>query len=336
MPYTLEEIDSAFRSAESLGREGRWQAVRSALLPLRSEILRHSEASYLLAYAFVTLSDLPSGRDLAERSLHAGHAEKDHGRVMKCANLLGIIHFNNGELDDAERWFRETLTLAEAQGADQLAAMAANNLGNISGLRGAFDDAIRYYETALEAYRRGDDPYREAQAVHNLGIAHRDLSDWDAADKHFAEAARLSSACGQVRLFASAVAARADIRIRNGQLDVAERMARAALPRFDVQSDSVGLAEVYKILGVVARERGDLAEAREQLDRALGYCDLNENPLITAEIRVERGLLMRRTGEEDAGRSELAAAASLYERLQATRQAAAVRAQLEDPEPPAE
>lgn len=335
MAHTLEEIDSAFRNAESLGRAGRWQAVRSALLPLRSDILRHAEASYLLAYAYVALSDLSEARDLAERSHDVARAAHDAEREMKCANLLGIIHFNNGDLDVAERYFAEALALAETSGADQLAAMAANNLGNIGGLRGSFDDAIRHYETALGIYRRRGDRFPEAQALHNLGIAHRDLDDWDAAEGHFAEAAWIAGECGEARLFASAVAGRADIRIRSGRLDEAELMARAALLRFDVQSDSSGLAEVYKILGVVARERGEMAEARGHLERALGYCDLNENPLITAEIRVERGLLLLRDGDPAAGRAELESAARLYERLQVTRQAKAARAHLQDPGPPA-
>lgn len=326
----LEELDSAFLAAEELGRAGRWQQVKLTLTPFRAEIAGHPSAGFLLAFAYVALHDMVPARHLALRSLEAAEDAGDVERQMKCANLLGIINFETGDLVAAERHFTDALALAETCRSDKIAGMVANNLGNISGIHGELERAIGYYETALAVHRRTGDRYSEAQALNNLGIAHRDLGDWENAESYFAQAASASEECSQPRLFASAVAGRADLRIRHGRLDEAERMARAALLRFDVQSDTSGLAEVYKILGIVARKRQELAAGREHLDRALEYCGLHDNPLITAEIRLERGLLLRQAGEEDLAREELNAAASLFERMHATRHAEAARAHLAD------
>lgn len=329
MTCSMEELDSAHRAAEALGRAGRWQEARSMLLPLRADILAHPPAGYLLAFTHIALHDLEPALELTLRCLAAARESGDREWEMKSANLLGIISFETGDLDAAERSFSEALALAESCGADRLVGMVANNLGNISGLRGQLERAIGYYEAALAVHRRAEDRFPEAQVLNNLGIAHRDLSSWETAEEYFVEAAAAADECNDPRLFASAVAGRADLRIRRGRLDEAERMARAALLRFDVQSDTSGLAEVYKILGIVAREREELTTARRHLDMALEYCGLHENPLITAEIRLERGLLLRWAGDEMAAGEDFGAAAALFERMHASRQADLARAHLE-------
>jgi tetratricopeptide (TPR) repeat protein len=323
-----EELELAFQKAEALGRTGRWQEVRSTLLPFRAEIVAYPAASYLLAFAYVTLSDLVPGRKLAVESIEAARRANETEWEMKCANLLGILEFQSGKLELAERFFQAALALAESRGSDAVVGMVANNLGNISGLRGEMESAIEHYQTALGVYRRAGDRFREAQALYNLGIARRDLDQWDEAESHFVEAAQISQECKEPGLFASAVAERAGLRVRTGRLDEAERMARSALLRFDVQSDTSGLAEVYRILGIVARERLDFGNARRHFDKALEYCSLHENALITAEIRLERGLLVRQMGEDATAREELAVAASLFDSMHAVRQANIARGYL--------
>jgi tetratricopeptide (TPR) repeat protein len=328
MSSTPEELEFALQKAEALGRAGRWQEVRSTLLPFRAEIVAHPAASYLLAFAHVTLSDLAPGRKLAVESIEAARRTNDAEWEMKCANLLGILEFQSGKLEVAERFFGAALTLAESRGSDAVIGMVANNLGNISGLRGEMSSAIEHYQTALEVYRRTADRFREAQALYNLGIARRDLDQYDEAESHFVEAAQIAQECKDPGLFASAVAERAGLRIRGGRLDEAERMARSALLRFDVQSDTPGLTEVYRILGIVARERQDLGSARRHFDKALEYCSLHDNALITAEIHLERGLLVRQMGEDATAREELAVAAALFESMHAVRQANIARRHL--------
>lgn len=322
---------SVVERARDAAGAGRWQEVKLLLVPALAEREADAWALLLLGEAYSRLDDPDPARAVAERALDAFRARDDRPGMMRAENLLGIILFDAGELDAAWVRFNAALALAGELGADRMFADVANNLGMVSDLQGERARAVECYQVALCSYRETGNVQGEAQTSHNLGISHREMERWEEAEHCFSRAAELARASGDARLQAFAMVARAELVLRRGDAATADRMVRAALLRFDVGTSVFGLAEVQKVRGAIARQRGELEEARAHLDRAVELGELHGVPLLDAEVRVERGTVLCLLGEAVAGADDLERAIGTFERLGASRRAERARALLVDP-----
>jgi tetratricopeptide (TPR) repeat protein len=330
-----EDIAQALEAAEVLARQGRWQEVKIRLLPLRPEIGAMPWALYVLASAYSRLHDPVPAREAAQQALVRFREIGDRTGEMRASNLLGIISFETGDLPGAETCFTDALQLAEALGERLLRAQLENNLGNVCNLSGRPELTRERFDRALALYAELGERLGEAQTLHNLGITHRDLGRLKDAVDFFHRAATAAQIAGDSRLLAMSTVALAELELEQGEVDAAERMARMALMRFDVHSSLFGLAEVHRVLGVIAHRRGNYDAARGSFCRALELCKLHAGPLIEAETRLEYGRLLRQLGEIDHARIELQKALNAFEQLQATRQASRARELLEQDAPTA-
>ncbi|MGE5686742.1 MAG: tetratricopeptide repeat protein, partial [Gemmatimonadota bacterium] len=91
---------------------------------------RQPELLLLAATAATRLGDLEAARPLADAALAGFRARGDRDGRMRALNLLGVIGFEQGRLDDAEEAFRGALALARELGDSLLAARASNNLAS--------------------------------------------------------------------------------------------------------------------------------------------------------------------------------------------------------------
>jgi tetratricopeptide (TPR) repeat protein len=321
-----EEVGRAFTRAEALARENRWQDVRRTLLPHGPLLRHHPRALLRLAESNCHLNDTEPARQQATEAVELLLQGEDTEGVMKARNLLGIIHFETGDLEGAQAHFLAALDLASKLGEHRVCARITNNLGSLCSLRGEHKAATQHFREALALYECLGETLGQAQTLHNLGILYRDMERYEDADTSFARAARVAQDANDHRMVGVAMVARAELMLRRGDLEAAERMARMALLRFDVHQSLFGLAEAHKLLGTLARLRGNPSGARENLGKALDYCQLHAGPLLEAETRLELGILLRETGDLAAASAELRAAAQLFEQLGALRQAERARA----------
>jgi tetratricopeptide (TPR) repeat protein len=257
----------------------------------------------------------------------------DSPGMLRALNECGIAHFEQGEMDLAEDRFREVLDLAEAVGAEPMQAKSANNLGAICTLRGERDRGLEYHRIALTCFRALGDARGEAETLHNMGISYRDRGMVAEADAFFSLAATRGRAAGDETLVGFAIAARAELALQQQDLARAEGASRQAMMRFDVGASPYGQAESLKLAGMIALQRGDLKTALERLDRAVGLSPVHGAPLLDAEVRLERGIVLCRSGATEAGLADIRAAADVLEGLGAVQRAERARDLAANPPP---
>ena len=109
---------------------------------------RVHDACETLGALAVESGDLASALRFRERTLEAG-AHLDAERHAADVLNLGHVRHMQGELEDAERDYRDAIGLARAAGADEVAVWAITNLGDVAERRGDFATAFaRYGEAA--------------------------------------------------------------------------------------------------------------------------------------------------------------------------------------------
>ncbi len=83
---------------------------------------------------------------------------------------LGITAQHRERLDDADDWYRTSLTISEELGNRPHMALTYHQLGNTAYLRGRLDDADDWYRKSLTIYEEPGDRPHMARAYHQLGL----------------------------------------------------------------------------------------------------------------------------------------------------------------------
>jgi serine/threonine-protein kinase len=168
-------------------------------------------------------------------------------------NVLGVLRYSAGDLDDAEALFRKAAAVAPS------CASAHSNLGLVLEARGETDEALACFRRAVAV----DPTYAAAQA--NLGMALRSKGRLDEA-----------VACGRraVALAPKLAAVHTHLGLTlqaRGELDEAVACYRRAVA-LDPRS-----ADAHTWLGAVLRDQGDLGEAVACLRQAVALNPKNAN-----------------------------------------------------------
>ena len=132
-----------------------------------------------------------------ETWLQAGFAaaQRQNDPAM-CARLgvdLGIVHAGRGDLDQAERYYRQVYDGDLARGADaDTRASACHGLGVVHERRGDRDQAEGYYRQVYDGdLARGADADTRALACHGLGVVHAGREAWEQALGYYTRALQL-------------------------------------------------------------------------------------------------------------------------------------------------
>eukprot|EP01006_Ploeotia_vitrea_P006146 TRINITY_DN12393_c0_g1_i1.p1 TRINITY_DN12393_c0_g1~~TRINITY_DN12393_c0_g1_i1.p1 ORF type:complete len:1061 (-),score=94.55 TRINITY_DN12393_c0_g1_i1:44-3226(-) len=90
-----------------------------------------------------------------------------------------------GDLEGAERSFKEACGMAAATGEELLEGTAIRNLGVLRASQGRFEEAVACYHKGLEIAQKVQDMSGEAAALLNLGVANQRLGRYDVAVEHY-------------------------------------------------------------------------------------------------------------------------------------------------------
>src|SRR5919108_344957 len=180
------------------------------------------DVQLLAATAATRLNDLDLGSSLASEALERFRSRGDWDGRMRALNLLGAIHWERGQIADAERCFGEALLLARELKDGLMLARASNNLASVAHLQGRPDEAAALYRGALLAYQRLGDRRGTAETYHNLGFAYWQAGEWREAEDAATNAVRHAEVVGEPGLLALVLGSRAELSIERGGLALAE------------------------------------------------------------------------------------------------------------------
>lgn len=144
-----------------------------------------------------------------------------------------------------------------------------------------------------------------------LGMGHYYSGQYDEADRWFAEAVERAPAVQQWLVAASSLAYRSLIAGTRGDQSEQGRLAKSAVTLAEDQSIDDIDGEVYLALGEDLAARGELDDARPELERAVKVLRDFGQPLDLAYALIIQTSLLRALGERDAAAAAEEAAAAL-------------------------
>jgi DNA-binding SARP family transcriptional activator len=245
----------------------------------------------LHARVAAALSRQPGGESAALVAQHlrlAGQQANAAEQYRLAAEQAAALHAHADAL--------EHLEAALALGSPDTAALH-ERIGDLRTLVGDYAGALASYESAAAECELD----QLAAIEHKIGGVYGRLGEWQRSE------ARLATALERVPPGADGLHARivADLALtlhHAGRSEDAAARGRAALELAEAAADRHAEAQAHNMLGMLARSRGDVPQAREELKRSLALADeLRHSPAQAAALN-NLALVERDAGELDSAR----------------------------------
>jgi putative nucleotidyltransferase with HDIG domain len=308
-------------------REGRWSdaAVAYEILvrdPLANEQTRLSALRWL-GRVYLEQGNRGAAMDVLEAAVAAATQAGSPSKIAQALNVVAIVHQTSGDLDRAESIYKEARGTAESIGDSEAMAMIDQNLGTVASIRGDIRGALEAFQRSLAGYRELGMLDHAAQVLNNIGLAYTDLGELDQAEAAYTAAAEafgeqhdrpneMNVALNQVQLC-----------IATGRFDEAQQRVEPLLALTGEIAPS-WRGEVFRHVGVIAREREDYVKAAEYLGRAAECAEEGEDLLLKADVAEQLAELYWTQKRHRDMLANLNQSHALYSRLKAQHRVAQV------------
>jgi tetratricopeptide (TPR) repeat protein len=307
--------DDPARELRSLVGAGRFQEAFDRFQDGGSGLAREPEAALLAATAATRLGRYGAGVSMAEAALAQFRARGDRDGRMRALNLLGVIAFERGNLDEAERTLGEALELARELDDSLMTARASNNLASLAQLGEKPEVALSLYRSALISYQRLGDRRGMAETHHNLGLVFRQVGRLHDALETVEQAVRLADGAADGSLRALTLTGQAELHLGLGEFARARQDVTVAQQLAQSSGDEIGAAEAGRLRALVALAEGDLEVALAEAEAARATAVRHGSALLQGESAAAAARVLRALGRQAEAERLRAEARSLFERL---------------------
>lgn len=277
------------------------------------------EAGHLAATAAARLGRFGEAWSLASAALTRFTQAGDRPGRLRVLNLMGGVSFERGSLAQAETAFRNAARLAEDLSDVRAAARAWSNLGILAHLR---QDALEAMDLLLRAgilHGEEGDARGLAQVHHNVGLALRDLGEYDRAEAEVAQAVHWADQAWDPPLRSLVMLGRAELAMARGNLDEARRDLVQGRELAASSDDQCGIGEAFRVESLLALREGNFAAARIAAREGMGLATTLGADILAIECRALHALALSGQGLLEEAIAEQASVMRRLERLDAPR-----------------
>jgi putative nucleotidyltransferase with HDIG domain len=264
-------VKQSIERAKHAEHEGRWADACAIYERLVRDPGAHANtrlaALRWLGRAYLELGNRSAALDVLEAAVASADTLGSPPAVAQALNVIGIVYQVAGDLDQAAAMYQAARAKAELAADGALIAMIDQNLGTVELIRGDLRAALEAFRLSQLGYQTLGLRNHEAQVLNNIALAYQELGELGDAEAAYDEAARAFEEEGDR-------ARRLDLLVNKVQLYIAGRRYDEALAQCDellaIRTDEVPQwrGEVFRHVGVIARERSEFAKAAEYLLKA--------------------------------------------------------------------
>jgi CHAT domain-containing protein/Tfp pilus assembly protein PilF len=273
---------------DSLGEKQEALRFYSQAIPiLRAAGDRRVEAYTLnnIGLVYDSLGEKQKALDNYRRALPVLQAVGDRQAEAATLNNIGFVYNTLGEKERALDYFGRALPILRAVGDQHVEAVTINNVGHVYESLGEQVKALEYFNQALPILRLVGDRRVEAITLNNIGLVYSSLNQHQKAFEYFNLSLALRRVVGDRQGEATTLA---DI----GHFYASTDEHRKGL---DYYSQALSLsravedrsleASILRRIAQVERERGNLVEARKQIEAAIDIIESLRTKIASQELR---------------------------------------------------
>ena len=243
-------------AASALLAQATRQGLRAGILNCQGETLQ-------------TVGENSQARALYDQAAAIATQAGDDQMLAEVLFSSGYLRGLRGEYAAGLSELRRAQTLFERQQMPQHALAALDSIAIIYNRMGDYAEAAHLYERALEAQHKAGMKRDEIVTQHNLGRAHENLQEWDAARNAFAASLELSKQLDYVRGEAYALRGLATVANAQGNPNAAMTLLDRATQLQQRTPDVRLLAQIELARGIALHQLKRLKDSAAALEQAL-------------------------------------------------------------------
>ena len=328
-------LQALIESGREAQRTGAWDEAlahfESALqmLPAEGEARTRSDLFRWMGTVHAERGNLDGAWQSFESSRLAAEEAGLREQVGSALVSQAGVELLRGNLEVAADLFLQARGIAEDVGQERLVALIDMNLGIVANIQGNVAMALLSYRSSLDRYRRLGDDFSATRALMNMGMAHVDLAEWDAADSCFGEAGDIANRTGDSVMTGRVELNRAELHLKRRRYVAAQESVDRSLHVFHRLRTKSAIAEAYKFYGILYRETGKPEQSDTHFALSLGMAEACQNRLLQAETQMEWALLHLEEERKQEGVLYLNRSLQIFRDLKAGREVLDIERRLE-------
>ena len=219
-----------------------------------------------------------------ERARDIARQTGDEAGLSAVLFYLGHMKEKRGELDLAEEYLNESLSLARKLGNNFYACKSLNILGWVAGGRGDYKKSIAFFQEGLELCRVTDHENLESGFLHGLGWAASKNAAYDLAEKYLLESLSLERIKGIRESIGMTLNDLGAVLTLKRDFAGAEKYLFEGLDFARDLGHQEHIIQQLSALGDMENHRGRFEAAAFYLDEALEICDKTEISRLTNNL----------------------------------------------------
>src|SRR6266404_2129821 len=273
---------------DSLGDKQKALGYYNSALP----ILQETGNTRVQAITFVNIGLLHDSTGEKQRALgfyqkalpllRAAHDRENEAVTL---NNIGYLYESIGEQQKALTYFGQALPILQEIGNRHIEAITLNNIGHVYDALHDKQKSLDYYNRALPVLRAVGDRRMEAVTLNNIGLVQKAIGDKTKAMDFFNRALELRRAVGDRSGEAITLSDTGSVYALLADGQKALDFYKQALQLSRAVEDGNTEASVLRRIAMVESDRGELAEARANLEEALTIVEHLRTRIAGQELR---------------------------------------------------
>jgi diguanylate cyclase (GGDEF)-like protein len=227
----------------------------------------------LLAERNCTVGEWNTALSEASQALALLDSQPDTSAAGSLYQTIGWTSYLLGDYVLALDNLKRALRIAEKTGDRSLEAYVLDRIASVQGSAGQLVVALETHERSLAMHRELGDRLGEARALNNMAYTYLDLGAHDDARGAAEHSLVLAQEIGSVHLLAGLYDTLAEIELRSGNLEAAERYSRQGFETALSCRSEPDAGDSMFMLGRIECARGNWLEAIEAAEQALAIAE---------------------------------------------------------------
>lgn len=278
-------------------------------------LLLAAQAYFLRAEVYVRSTRWKNAENDLKKAKQIFTQKKDKKGLARINNLFGIIKSEKGALQSAYKNYSDALNVFSKLKDELWIGIIEMNIGNLRTIQSRWDEAFAHYKRALAAFEKLMDSKRLSLVRHNLGLLFKNRGELEAALTEFDRSLEYAIDANYLLAKGLAYLGKGDVYAKLEEYSLAMEFCHKAMDVFYKIMDRVGLADTYKIKGVVLRDISNFDIAETYLLTSLRISEEIESLLNFAESSYELGILYRKWDKNELAMKYLKLSESLFAKI---------------------
>ena len=218
---------------------------------------------------YESIGEMQKALEKYNKALLIRRAIGDRSGEAATLNNIGTVYNSLGEMQKALEKHNETLLIRRAVGDRRGEAITLNNMGTVYRTLGEMRKALEKYNEALPVWQAVSDRSGEAVTLSNIGTVYRSLGETRKALEKHNEALLIRRKIGDRRGEAATLSNIGTVYESMGEMQKALERYNEALPILQAVSNQSGEAQTLNNIGAVYLSLGEAQKALDKYNEAL-------------------------------------------------------------------